>query len=81
MSQHLSQTIGYAVRDLRLQAGYTQEAFADKCGFFRTYLSRLETGKANPTINAVEVLAAALNISAARLVAIAENYRVVSIDG
>ncbi|WP_259140078.1 helix-turn-helix transcriptional regulator [Pseudomonas putida] len=31
----------------------SQEAFADRCGFARTYMSRIETGGANPSINAM----------------------------
>lgn len=40
-----------------------QEAFADRCGFARTYMSRIETGGANPSINAIKVLADALGVS------------------
>ena len=35
--------------------------------FFRTYLSRIETGAANPTLNAVEVIAIALGVKLADL--------------
>jgi transcriptional regulator with XRE-family HTH domain len=31
-------------------------------GFFRTYLSRIETGVANPTLNAIEVISIALDV-------------------
>ncbi|KRC96595.1 BamHI control element [Pseudomonas sp. Root9] len=40
----------------------TQEAFADKCGFARTYMSRIETGGANPSLDAIKVLADALKV-------------------
>ncbi|MGE8114937.1 helix-turn-helix domain-containing protein [Pseudomonas sp. NPDC086566] len=40
-----------------------QEAFADRCGLARTYMSRIETGGANPSINAIKVLADALGVS------------------
>ncbi|KAF4557218.1 helix-turn-helix transcriptional regulator [Pseudomonas sp. CES] len=43
--------------------GMSQEAFADRCGFARTYMSRIETGGANPSINAIKVLADALGVS------------------
>lgn len=45
----------------------SQEAFADKCGFARTYMSRIETGGANPSINAIKVLADALCVSISEL--------------
>ncbi len=71
----LSQRFGIRVRELRLAAGYTQEAFADRCGFFRTYLSRVETGRANPTLNAIAVIADTLDVSVTELFRQAEKDR------
>jgi len=34
--------------------------FGERCGFYQTYLSRLERGQANPTLNAMDVIANAL---------------------
>lgn len=55
------------MRALRLESGVSQEAFADKCGFARSYMSRIERGGANPSLDAVEVLAVALKVPAAKL--------------
>jgi transcriptional regulator with XRE-family HTH domain len=41
----------------------TQEAFADHCGFARTYMSRLETGGANPSLDAIKTLSDGLNVA------------------
>lgn len=41
----------------------SQVEFGEKCGFYQTYLSRIENGQANPTLNAIEVIANALNMS------------------
>lgn len=41
----------------------SQAEFSEKCGFYQTYLSRIETGRANPTLNAMEVIAHALGLS------------------
>jgi transcriptional regulator with XRE-family HTH domain len=41
----------------------TQVEFSEKCGFYQTYLSRIENGQANPTLNAMEVVAVALGLS------------------
>jgi len=71
----LVQRFGARVRDLRLAKGYTQETFAEHCGFFRTYLSRIETGRANPTLNTIEVIATALDMSIAELFRQAEKVR------
>jgi len=62
-SPALQQQFGTRVRELRLAMDMSQEAFADRCGFARTYMSRIETGGANPSINAIKVLADALGVS------------------
>jgi transcriptional regulator with XRE-family HTH domain len=58
----IRQTFGSRVKELRLATGMTQEAFADHCGFARTYMSRIETGGSNPSLDAIKTLADALNI-------------------
>jgi transcriptional regulator with XRE-family HTH domain len=63
----LAVKFGVCVRQLRLEQGYTQEVFAERCGFFRTYLSRVETGQANPTLNAIEVIAVGLGMTVVEL--------------
>lgn len=59
----LRQRFGYRIRDLRKATGLSQEAFADKVGFARTYMSRIETGAANPSLDAVQAIADGLKIS------------------
>jgi len=58
----LAQRLGSCVRQLRLERGLTQVEFAERCGFYQTYLSRIETGRANPSLNAIEVIAATLKM-------------------
>jgi transcriptional regulator with XRE-family HTH domain len=41
----------------------SQEALADRCGFARTYMSRIERGKANPSLDAIETLAGGLKVA------------------
>ena len=62
-SKSLTRKLGLVIRDLRNEAGMSQTVFGEKCGFYQTYLSRIENGSANPTINAIEVIAKALNLS------------------
>lgn len=50
------------MKELRRASGSSQEAFADKCGFVRSYMSRIERGRANPSLDAVEILAVALGV-------------------
>jgi transcriptional regulator with XRE-family HTH domain len=59
----LANQIGACIRTLRQQTGLSQVEFGEKCGFYQTYLSRVENGKANPTINALEVVANALGMT------------------
>jgi len=54
---------GERVRELRLKAGLRQDEFADKCGFARSYMSRIETGGANPSLDAIQTIATALRVS------------------
>ena len=63
MKPRLRQIFGARVKELRVASGLSQEAFADRCGYARTYMSRIETGRANVSIDAVETLAVALRIS------------------
>lgn len=41
----------------------SQVEFGEKCGFYQTYLSRIERGLANPTLNAMEVIANGLGMT------------------
>ncbi len=63
MNLTLSQHLGIVIRTLRQEAGMSQIVFGEKCGFYQTYLSRIENGQANPSINALQVISKALGIS------------------
>ncbi|ELV3390278.1 helix-turn-helix transcriptional regulator [Enterobacter hormaechei] len=58
---------GAHLKKLRLQSGLSQEAFADKCGLDRTYVSGIERGVRNPTLEVINVLAKGLGISISEL--------------
>lgn len=60
-------TIGLRVRTHRKALKLSQEKLAEHCGLFRTYLSRIEGGVANPTVLALASLADALGIDIAVL--------------
>jgi transcriptional regulator with XRE-family HTH domain len=55
------------VKELRLATGMSQESFADRCGFARSYMSRIERGGANPSLDAIEVLANAFGVEVDQL--------------
>nr|WP_246605111.1 helix-turn-helix transcriptional regulator [Aquisediminimonas sediminicola] len=49
--------LGRNIKRLRLEKGWSQEAFAFEAGIHRTYVSDIERGARNPTITIVEKLA------------------------
>lgn len=49
------------LRRLRVRRGLSQEALAVDAGIDRTYVSRLERGLENPTVNVLEQLVGALD--------------------
>lgn len=55
------------MRELRKETGLSQEAFADRCGFARSYMSRVERGGANPSLDAIQIIADGLGVPVARL--------------
>jgi transcriptional regulator with XRE-family HTH domain len=63
VGSRLSLRFGKCVRALRVEAGLSQVEFGERCGFYQTYLSRIENGHANPTLNAMEVIANGLGLT------------------
>ncbi|WP_342620749.1 helix-turn-helix transcriptional regulator [Rhodoferax sp. GW822-FHT02A01] len=62
MKEPLRKKFAARVKAIRHASGMSQEAFADKCGFARSYMSRIERGGANPSLDALETIAEALGI-------------------
>jgi transcriptional regulator with XRE-family HTH domain len=58
----MRKTFGYNVKYLRATRQATQAEVAEKCGLFRTYLSRIESGEANPSLTVIVALAEALEV-------------------
>ncbi len=54
--------VGSKVRSLRVKAALSQEVLSERCGIFRTYLSRIESGSANPSLVVLVSLAHALQV-------------------
>ncbi len=57
----IQKAFGKRVKELRDGKGMTQEDLADAANLFRTYLSRIETGTANPSLTVIHTLARALS--------------------
>ncbi|EHG2954331.1 helix-turn-helix transcriptional regulator [Salmonella enterica subsp. diarizonae serovar 53:r:z35] len=66
-SSSIQALFGAHLKKLRSQSGLSQEAFADKCGLDRTYVSGIERGVRNPTLEVISVLAAGLEIEINKL--------------
>ena len=61
MKEHILIRYGQAVRKVRLEQGITQEELADRCGLHRTYISDVELGKRNISLENIERIAISLN--------------------
>ena len=58
---------GETVRNLRQSKQISQEQFADMCGLHRTYISDIELGKRNVSLENIEKIAKALEITISQL--------------
>lgn len=55
-------SVGLRVKELRLKQGKTQADFCQQCGIVQPYLSRIETGMANPSLTLIVALAKTLQV-------------------
>ena len=55
-------TIGWNMRQLRVERGLSQERLALASGIDRAYVGRVERGQENVTVTTLEALAGALSI-------------------
>jgi len=58
----LLRALGQRIRELRSGQGYSQEAFADKCGVHRTFMGTIERGESNLSFLNIAKVAATLGI-------------------
>ncbi|HAM16341.1 MAG TPA: transcriptional regulator [Eggerthellaceae bacterium] len=56
-----AERIGRQIRAARQEAGLTQVQLSARAGITQTVLSRIESGKGNPTLGLLEDIAAALD--------------------
>ena len=64
----IREILGVNVRKAREQRGWSQEELADRSGIHRTYISGVERGARNPTIEIIAAIAGALDLPVAVLV-------------
>jgi len=59
----LSVQVGRRVREVRKSKDLSQEALAEQCGVSSLYISKIERGTANATLDLLDVLVTALGVS------------------
>ena len=63
----IAKTIGQRIRNYRTQKGLSQEKLAELAGCHPTYIGQLERGEKNATLESVEKIASAMDISLSEL--------------
>lgn len=64
----VAEAFGVVVRELRLEAGLTQEQLGFEAGIRRTFVSVLELGQQQPTLTTIFKLAPALGLAPEELI-------------
>lgn len=63
----IAKIIGQRIRNYRMQKGLSQEKLAELAGCHPTYIGQLERGEKNATLESVEKIASAMDISLSEL--------------
>lgn len=63
----IAKIIGQRIRNYRTQKGLSQEKLAELAGCHPTYIGQLERGEKNATLESVETIASAMDISLSEL--------------
>ena len=63
----ISKILGQRIRNYRTAKGLSQEGLAELCGCHPTYVGQIERGEKNATIESIERISSALNVSLSKL--------------
>ena len=63
----IAKAIGQRIRNYRTARGLSQEKLADLCGCHPPYIGQLERGEKNATIESIDKIATALDVSLSKL--------------
>lgn len=63
----IAKIIGQRVRNYRIDKGLSQEKLAELSGCHPTYIGQVERGEKNATLESIEKIASAMNVSLAQL--------------
>lgn len=72
MSERILMEYGQAIRRMRQKKSISQERLADLCGLHRTYISDIELGKRNVSLENIEKMAIALGMKISELFEVVE---------
>lgn len=67
MSSVLRETLAKNIKDIRLSKHLSQEELADICGLHRTYISDIERGIRNISVDNIEKIADGLGVEPSQL--------------
>lgn len=67
MGDNILKDFGQAIRKIRLSEEISQEKFADMCDLHRTYISDIELGKRNVSLENIRKMSMALNIKISKI--------------
>ena len=67
MADDIKLKLGRKIRETRVKEGYSQEELASRCGLHRTYISDIERGERNVSVENIEKIAKALKTEANEL--------------
>lgn len=62
-----TQALGRAIREVRVERGFTQESFATHAGMDRSYYGAIERGEFNVTLSTIYKIADGLGVGAGEL--------------
>lgn len=63
----IAKSVGQRIRNYRTRQGLSQEKLAEMSGCHPTYIGQVERGEKNATLESIEKIAAALNVSLSKL--------------
>ena len=64
---NIAKVVGQRIRNYRTQKGFSQDKLAELSGFHPTYIGQLERGEKNATLESIEKITSALQISLSTL--------------
>jgi transcriptional regulator with XRE-family HTH domain len=65
--EEIKKAVGSRIRKLRTQRGFSQRAFARRCGLHPSHMGEIERGETNITLTSLTLITRRLRITIAQL--------------